>query len=258
MAERVYPPVIRAAILSFRALGMTVDVTGHDNIPATGGAVIASNHVSYLDFIFVGLPPWQAQRRLTRFMAKDAVFRHRVSGPLMRGMHHIPVDRDAGTASFRAALKALKDGELVGVFPEATISRSFTVKELKSGAIRMAAAAKVPIIPTAVWGGQRMFTKGHPRKLSWGRTVSIAVGEPMRVATRDDMAAATDDLHSRLQALLDDVQRRHPDTADPGPHAWWLPAHLGGAAPTPEQAKAMDDEERAGRAGGARDRRHRT
>lgn len=248
MAELVYPPVIRAALLSFRALGMTVDVTGHEHVPAEGGAVIASNHVSYLDFIFAGLPPWQSRRRLTRFMAKDAVFRHKVSGPLMRGMHHIPVDRDAGTASFRAALKALKDGELVGVFPEATISRSFTVKELKSGTVRMAAAAKVPIVPTVVWGGQRMFTKGHPKKFSRGRTVTIAVGEPFTVGTRDDLDAATLDLRSRLQALLDGVQARHPDLADPGPHAWWLPAHQGGAAPTPDEALAMESVERqAGR-----------
>ena len=247
MAELVYPPVIRAALLSFKALGMTVDVTGHEHVPADGGAVIASNHVSYLDFIFAGLPPWQSRRRLTRFMAKDAVFRHRVSGPLMRGMHHIPVDRDAGTASFRAALKALKTGELVGVFPEATISRSFTVKELKSGSVRMAAAAKVPIVPTVVWGGQRMFTKGHPKAFSRGRTITIAVGEPLHVTTRDDMDVATADLRSRLQALLDDAQARHPDTAAPGPHAWWLPAHFGGAAPTPEEARAMDEQEKARR-----------
>ncbi|GMA86718.1 hypothetical protein GCM10025868_19680 [Angustibacter aerolatus] len=62
-------------------------------------------------------------------MAKESVFTNRVSGPLMRGMHHISVDRQAGSASFRAALTALKQGEVVGIFPEATISRSFTVKE---------------------------------------------------------------------------------------------------------------------------------
>jgi 1-acyl-sn-glycerol-3-phosphate acyltransferase len=244
MAELVYPPVIRAALLSFKALGMTVDVTGHENVPADGGAVIASNHVSYLDFLFAGLPPWQARRRLTRFMAKEAVFRHKIAGPLMRGMHHIPVDRDAGTASFRTALKALKDGELVGVFPEATISRSFTVKELKSGTVRMAAAARVPIVPTAVWGGHRLFTKGHPKAFDRGRTVMIAVGEPFPVSTRDDPGEAVQQLRSRLQLLLDDVQARHPDTAVPDPQAWWLPAHLGGAAPTPEEARAMDAAER--------------
>ena len=112
--------------------------------------MIASNHVSYLDFIFAGLASVQVGR-LTRFMAKEAVFRNKVSGPLMRGMRHIPVDRDAGSASFRTALKALKAGELVGIFPEATISQSFTVKELKSGAVRLAQSAGVPLVPVAVW-----------------------------------------------------------------------------------------------------------
>jgi len=96
-----------------------------------------------------------------------------------------------------------------------------------------------------------MFTKGHPKKFGRGRTVTIAVGQPMTVTTRDDSVAATQELRSRLQSLLDGVQARHPDTADPGPHAWWLPAHLGGAAPTPEQAQAMDAAESPDRTGGA-------
>lgn len=243
----MYPPVIQAAKLSFKLLGMDVRLSGTEHVPASGGVVLASNHVSYLDFIFAGLAPWEAGHRLTRFMAKDGVFRHKISGPLMRGMHHIPVDRDAGAGSFRAALKALKAGEIVGVFPEATISRSFTVKEIKSGAIRMAAAAKAPIVPVAVWGGQRMWTKGRPRQFPRGLTVSIAVGEPMSVATRDDMDAATLRLRARLQELLDGIQTSSPDAANPGSDDWWLPAHLGGTAPTPEQARELDDAERARR-----------
>ena len=240
MKDYVYPVVIRLALGGFKALGMTLRVEGAEKIPTSGGVVLASNHVSYLDFIFAGLASWRAGRRLTRFMAKDGVFTHKVSGPLMRGMHHIPVDRESGTASFRAALKHLKAGEIVGVFPEATISQSFTVKELKSGAVRMAAAAKVPVVPVAVWGGQRMWTKNHPRKLLRGQTVVIVVGEPFTVSTRDDMDAATERLRTSLQELVDRAQAQHPSVDEPGPHAWWLPAHLGGSAPTPEQAAEAD------------------
>jgi 1-acyl-sn-glycerol-3-phosphate acyltransferase len=248
MAELVYPPVIRTALVMFKGLGMKFQISGTERIPRTGGFVLAANHVSYLDFIFAGLAPWRGGRRLTRFMAKEGVFTHKISGPLMRGMKHIPVDRESGSASLRAALRALKDGEIVGVFPEATISQSFTVKELKSGAVRMAAAAKVPIVPVVVWGGQRLWTKGRPRNLRLrGQTISIAVGEPYTVSSRDDMEAATLDLQARLQALLDEVQAAHPATADPGPHAWWLPAHLGGAAPTPDEAARLDGEEIAER-----------
>src|SRR5512142_942593 len=124
MSELVYPPVIALARALFRILDLRISVDGAEHIPRTGGAVLACNHVSYLDFIFCGYGALPS-RRLVRFMAKKAVFEHRISGPLMRGMHHIPVDRDAGLASYKQALQALKDGEVVGVFPEATISRSF-------------------------------------------------------------------------------------------------------------------------------------
>ena len=245
--DLVYPPVIRAALLSFRALDVRFQISGTENIPVTGGAVLASNHVSYLDFIFVGLAGWKGRRRLVRFMAKESVFRHRVSGPLMRGMQHIPVDREAGSSSFRAALRALRDGELVGIFPEATISRSFTVKEVKSGAVRLAASAKVPLLPVAVWGGQRMMTKDHPRSFARGRTIAIRVGEPVPLdGPRDEVTAR---MRERMQSLLEAAQRAHPDTvADPGADAWWLPRSLQGTAPTPEQAAEMDEADRVRRA----------
>src|SRR5204862_2155362 len=139
----------------FRVLGLRFDISGAEHVPTSGGAVLASNHVSYLDFIFVGLAAHPA-KRYVRFMAKEAVFRHRVAGPLMRGMHHIPVDRTAGAGSYKAAVDALRSGEIVGVFPEATISRSFELKDFKAGAARMAAEAGVPLLPTVIWGSQRV------------------------------------------------------------------------------------------------------
>jgi 1-acyl-sn-glycerol-3-phosphate acyltransferase len=247
VADLVYPPVIAACKLWFRATGMHVVVSGAAHVPRTGGAVIASNHVSYLDFIFAGLASVQVGR-LTRFMAKDAVFRNKVSGPLMRGMSHIPVDRDAGSASFRTALKALKAGELVGIFPEATISQSFTVKELKSGAVRLAQSAGVPLVPVAVWGGQRMFTKSHPKALlSRGRHVFVQVGAPIDAPRKADTDALTATLRESLQSMLEQLQRTTPEQPAAGDDPWWHPAHLGGTAPTPEQAKVLDDEQREAR-----------
>ena len=155
------------ARLLFALQGLRFTVTGAEHIPREGGAVIVMNHLSYLDFAYAGLVA-RPNKRVIRFMCKDSIFTHPVAGPLMRGMKHIPVDRESGSASFREALKALKAGELVGVFPEATISRSFELKEFKSGAIRMAQAARVPIVPIVLWGSQRVWTKGHPKRL--GRT----------------------------------------------------------------------------------------
>src|SRR3954464_6369576 len=159
--DRPYRLVIRLALVVFRLLRFRFDVRGSEHVPTTGGAIVCSNHVSYLDFTFLGLAALP-RRRMVRFMAKASVFHSRLSGPFMRAMHHIPVDRRAGAAAFESAVRALKDGEVVGVFPEATISSSFMVKELKAGAARMAIDAAVPVVPAAVWGGQRLFTKHHP------------------------------------------------------------------------------------------------
>jgi 1-acyl-sn-glycerol-3-phosphate acyltransferase len=238
--ELVYPPVIFACKTMFRVLDLKLEVQGSEHIPATGGAVLACTHVSYLDFIFCGLAGIPAGRK-TRFMAKQQIFANRIAGPLMRGMHHISVDRSAGQASYQEAVAALQAGEVVGVFPEATISRSFTVKSIKTGAVRMAAEAGVPVIPVTVWGSQRLWTKGRPRHLTQRHVpILIRVGEPFRPTPDDDQDVLTKDLRARMTALLDAAQRDYPGQPEPGADAWWLPAHLGGTAPTPEQAAALD------------------
>jgi 1-acyl-sn-glycerol-3-phosphate acyltransferase len=238
--ELVYPPVIFGCKTLFRVLDLRLDLKGTEHIPATGGAVLACTHVSYLDFIFCGLAGLPAKRK-TRFMAKQQIFANRVAGPLMRGMHHIPVDRSAGQASYQEAVAALKAGEVVGVFPEATISRSFTVKPIKTGAVRMAAEAGVPIIPVTVWGSQRLWTKSQPRNLTQRHIpVLIRAGQPFQPTLADDQDELTIDLRDRMTALLDQAQRDYPGAPGPGEDPWWLPAHLGGTAPTPEEAAAAD------------------
>jgi 1-acyl-sn-glycerol-3-phosphate acyltransferase len=240
--ELVYPPVIFGCKTLFRVLDVRLDLKGTEHIPATGGAVLACTHVSYLDFIFCGLAGLPAKRK-TRFMAKQEIFANRVAGPLMRGMHHIPVDRSAGQASYQQALAALKAGEVVGVFPEATISRSFTVKPIKTGAVRMAAEAGVPVIPVTVWGSQRLWTKGRPRNLGQRHVpVLIRVGEPFQPVPEDDQDLLAKDLSDRMTTLLDQAQHDYPGAPKPGEDPWWLPAHLGGTAPTPEEAAARDND----------------
>jgi 1-acyl-sn-glycerol-3-phosphate acyltransferase len=237
--ELVYPPVVTLAKTMFRVLDLKIEIDGAEHIPATGGAVLASNHVSYLDFIFCGLGA-QPAKRLVRFMAKKAVFDHRISGPLMRGMRHIPVDRDAGAASFRAATEALRKGEVVGVFPEATISESFTVKELKSGAVRLARTGKVPLIPMAVWGPHRLWTKGHKKELTKRHVpVLIKIGEAIEMPKGTSPDALTAILKERMSALLDAAQRAYPDKPAGPDDRWWLPAHLGGTAPLPQAAPVL-------------------
>jgi 1-acyl-sn-glycerol-3-phosphate acyltransferase len=245
VVEPVYGTIIRAARVIWRLQGLKFTITGVQNLPATGGAVIAINHTSYFDFTFAGLPAFEQGRgRKVRFMAKREVFDSNVSGPIMRGMRHIPVDRDRGAASFDAACQRLKEGELVGVYPEATISRSFEIKEFKSGAARMAIAADVPIVPHIVWGAQRIWTKGHPRKMARPKVpISVAVGEPIRPTL--PAAELTALLHSRMQHLLERVQDAY------GSHPageFWVPKRMGGGAPSLAEADRMDAEEAAEKA----------
>jgi 1-acyl-sn-glycerol-3-phosphate acyltransferase len=235
--EPVYRTIIGIARVVFAAEGLKFTVKGDEHIPATGGAVIAVNHTGYMDFTYAGLPV-RTVKRYIRFMAKKEVFDNKISGPIMRALRHIPVDRAAGAESYRAAVDDLRGGELVGVYPEATISRSFELKEFKSGAARMAIEAGVPIIPVVIWGAQRVWTKGHPKRL--GRTntpISIAVGEPIQPF--EPASELTAKVHATMESMLHELRRDYEHPAG----AYWVPARLGGGAPTLEEANRMDAEE---------------
>ncbi len=243
--DRPYRFVIRLCLVVFHLFRFRFDVRGGQHVPATGGAIICSNHVSFFDFTFLGLGAI-SQHRLVRFMAKSAVFGHWFAGPFMRAMKHIPVDRKAGAAAFESAVRALKDGEVVGVFPEATISRSFTVKELKAGAARMAIDANVPIIPAAVWGGHRVATKGHKVVLRRDVPVMVFLGEPIVPEPGEKVQPLLRRTRAAMEALLEEAQAAYPDQPAGPEDRWWLPVHLGGTAPTPEEASIADSARAAG------------
>jgi 1-acyl-sn-glycerol-3-phosphate acyltransferase len=224
-------------------------VTGHRvvrrgtaRVPAVGPAVLAINHTAYVDFIYAGLEAYRQDRRQVRFMGKVELSGNPILRWAMRGCGVILVDRSAGRDSYVAAVEELRRGEVVGIYPEATISRSFEIKAFKSGAARMALEADVPIIPVIVWGAQRIATKGRPRHLGRTKTpVTVAVGEPIAATgTAEELTAK---LREEMQAMLLDVQAAY------GPHPAgedWVPARLGGSAPTVEQADELDRRARKG------------
>ncbi|MEV6557063.1 lysophospholipid acyltransferase family protein [Nocardia sp. NPDC051756] len=240
--EPVYRTIIGLARTVFFVEGLKFTVKGAEHIPARGGAVLAVNHTGYMDFTYAGLPV-RTPKRYIRFMAKKEVFDDKISGPIMRALKHIPVDRGAGADSYKAAVEYLQRGELVGVYPEATISRSFEIKDFKSGAARMAIESGVPIIPIVIWGAQRVWTKGFPKRL--GRTntpISIAVGAP--IDPFEPASELTAKLRTTMQEMLLDLQKDYPHEAG----AYWVPARLGGSAPTLEEADALDAAEAAEKA----------
>lgn len=241
--EAIYDTAIFAGRGLFGFWRLRRAETGLANVPDSGGAVIAMTHFGYLEFALVEWATWLHNKRRIRFMAKRAVFDKPVLGSVLRGMRHISVDMKAGASAYADAVAALRKGELIGVFPEAGVNASFTVRELKTGAVRLAAEAGVPIIPVAIWGGHRLLTKNHKVgfRERFGVLVTYAFGRPMTIAASDDVRESTGELRDELQRLVDGLQADYPVD---GTGKWWHPRHLGGTAPTPEAAAAADEERR--------------
>ena len=237
--EYVYRPVIGAALGLFKAMRWKVRTFGTENIPTSGPVVLASNHIGYLDFVFVGYAA-RERKRLVRFMAKKEVFDHKISGPLMRGMKHIPVDRFAKASdAVDAAVEYLKRGEAVGMFPEGTISRSFIPREGKTGAARMAVESNAVLLPCATWGTQRILTKDRPKNFQSKVAMDVYIGEPVEYEPGADVGEVTVRLMEAIGTLVEKAQANYPQEPAGPSDKWWLPAHMGGTAPTVEEADAM-------------------
>lgn len=240
--EPVFRTLEIAATIAIRAAGTAITYQGLQNIPERGGAVIAINHTSYIDFLPAALATHRRHRR-TRFMIKAEMTDVRIVAFLIKHTGAIPVDRSAGADSYAEAVRQLRAGELVGVYPEATISRSFELKEFKSGAVRMALEARVPIIPLIVWGAHRVWTKDHPKQLGRNKIpFTVRVGAPLLpVGTPAELDAS---MRAAMTTMLHEVQEQYPH---PG-GAHWVPRRLGGGAPTPAEAARIEEAELAERA----------
>jgi 1-acyl-sn-glycerol-3-phosphate acyltransferase len=240
--EPVFRSLEIAAGTAVRVTGARITYHGLHNIPSVGGAVVAINHTSYVDFLPAALAVKQRKRRL-RYMIKAEMQEVKAVDFLIRHTKTIPVDRHAGAGAYAVAVGRLRDGELVGVYPEATISRSFELKAFKTGAARMALEADVPIIPLVVWGAQRIWTKDHPKHIGRNKIpITVAVDPPLVPSGTIDavMAELREEMTTLLHRLQEDYP--HPDGE------YWVPRRLGGSAPTPAEATVLDEIELADRA----------
>jgi 1-acyl-sn-glycerol-3-phosphate acyltransferase len=221
----------------FWATGAQITYAGGENIPESGSAVVAINHTSYVDWLAAGLAALRRGRRL-RYLVKGELQQVKIINFAIKHTKTIPVDRTAGADAYATAVQRLREGELVGIYPEATISRSFELQEFKTGVARMAHEADVPIIPVIVWGSQRLLTKGHPKQLRRnGVPIIVSVGTPLVASADIEQTLAT--LHKSMTTLLRQVQQRYPHPAG----QYWVPRRLGGGAPTLAEAAQLDAEE---------------
>ncbi len=229
--------VAAIAIALVRVARWRIDVQGLEHVPTSGGAVIAFNHHSYNDFVMLAWGPVRALKRPIRFLAKREIWEKRRTRWVVRWVGAVPVDRGSASArsgAFDAAAAALREGDLVGVAPEQTISTTFELLPFRTGAVRMAQLAGVPIVPVVGWGSHRFATKGQPMRLTFGLPVTVRFGEPLPVDADEDPVVATERLRRRMQAMLHDIQSSYPDGHPEG--AAWVPARLGGGAPPPDDA----------------------
>ena len=265
--DRFYRFIVRTGLALRRLFGIRVIVTGREHLPPPGplngpsrkvvpgqGAVVAITHFGYLDFAFAELALWWNNRAEMRYLVTQGAADHWFAGPAISAAGHVVVPYGSGSGAYDAAVAKLREGEIIAVLPEAGVSRSFTVRDCKTGAVRMAAEAGVPLIPVSIWGAHRLLTRHHgfsPRR-AWRAPVRIHVGRPLLPADLPgparDAQPATEQLRRVLQAGIDTAIADFPLT--PGPGAWWMPAHLGGGAPTDAERRRLDRAEGPRRAGG--------
>ncbi len=237
MSDPLYRAVIGGGRGLLRALRLSVRSEGQEHVPLTGPVVLASNHVSFPDFVFVQqsmLRSSGGSGRLVRFMCRHDIWESR-AGWAMDRMQHIPVDRQAPAAAYLRARRLLGRGEIVCVFPEGGISAAYVVRAMMPGAVALARETGAPLVPVHVWGGQRLWGQKRsldapfPRPdLTRGRLVDVRFGEPMHVAGDADLIETTRELGRRLQDGLEELQRLPEHRPRPGEWAPWHPAHLGG------------------------------
>lgn len=196
---------LRTVLKPFLQRAYHHEVVGAENIPASSGAILASNHVSFVDSIFLPL----AAPRQVFFLAKSDYFTTPgVKGRLMKwfftSVGQLPIDRSGGAKSaesLAAAVAALREGKLVGIYPEGTRSPDGRLYRAKIGVARLALEAGVPIIPVAQFGNEDVQVPGSNRlrlrKDGKPIRVKTVIGEPIDVAPylgRDDEWAAQREL----------------------------------------------------------------
>lgn len=194
---------------------------GLERVRAEGPLIVAGNHLSYLDPFAHGYFVVKAGRR-PRFLAKQELFDNPLVGLALRGARQIPVRRGSGDQGpLEDATRALAEGEVVVVYPEgttATTNPDFSPGRGRTGAVRLALATGVPILPVATWGGQYVWRKSGRQSLAFGRPIWLRAGEPFDPiahvgadADASTVRALTDELMDVLADLVDGLRAGFPE-----------------------------------------------
>jgi 1-acyl-sn-glycerol-3-phosphate acyltransferase len=188
-----------------------------DRIPSRGPAIIACNHISYLDPLTNGDAVVRAGRR-PRFLAKEDLFRIPVVGRALRGAGQIPISRGRrDLSSLDRAVAALRREEVIVVYPEGTVTKreDWLPMEGKTGVVRLAVATGLPITPMASWGSQAVWQKSGKGSLRFGRPIWTTVGKPVDLPVPPEGEPAplrelTAQVMGAITRLVIDLRERYP------------------------------------------------
>jgi 1-acyl-sn-glycerol-3-phosphate acyltransferase len=183
---------------------------GREHVPRTGGVLITPNHISDADppTVAIALP------RACWTMAKEEIFAIKVIGPLTRWLHGFPVKRyTADRAALRRAEELLEQGEAVVIFAEGKISRDGSIQPLLPGALLVARAVNVPIVPAVILGTDRLMPYGTLFPRPTGRPIIVRFGPPVTIMQLTGGLKGGDALRKgaeRLGAILCALQQGQP------------------------------------------------
>ena len=200
---------------------MKIDGRGRENFPATGGMILAANHLSYFDVLALSLFADRAGRYPV-FLAKSSLFSIKVLGPILRKLGQLPVYRGQADAALvlRDAEQGLRDGASILFYPESTVTRDPDLWPMaaKSGVARLALATGVPVIPAAHWGAQRILPYGSViPKIIPRKRVQILTGPPVDLSEFQDqpitpavLREATAKIMADITGLLAEIRHEEP------------------------------------------------
>jgi 1-acyl-sn-glycerol-3-phosphate acyltransferase len=182
-----------------------------EKVPASGGCIIAMNHISHLDPLTLGWFLYD-HGRLVRYLAKEALWHVPVVKSIVKDAGQIPVTRmtEGGGTAFDAAVVAVKAGECIGVYPEGTITRDPAGWPMrgKTGAARIALATGCPVIPVGQWGAQDLLPAYSARPHVFPRkTLSYKAGDPVDLSDLQDQPVTAEVLHEATGRIMAAITR---------------------------------------------------
>lgn len=193
--------VVRVIALIVFSIFFRVNLVGRENVPEKGNGVLCSNHVGELDMFFIGF----RIKRLVRWMAKEELFKNPVFATLLKCLGAFPIKRGkADVESVKTAIRLLKEGHIVGIFPEGTRIKHKEGKpiRIKPGAVMLALRTGAPIVPVAVSGNYKPFSR---IKVIFGEPFFLDA-DPDRKYTNEEMSKISEDVMKKVYVLLEEKQ----------------------------------------------------